>query len=107
MKRRAVTLSTLVYDTREALIEFAKWSNVEARRIAADNLVAELRTALHGHDPIVPQSIMLTMVADMLDRMFTRECPVSGIRLAFDKMIDVFDAEKEKAAKRLNVETGA
>lgn len=96
MRKRAVTLSRLVYETGDTLVEYAKWPHVESRRIAADNAVEELREALHGYDPIVPRSIMLTLVGEMLEMMFVRDCPVAGIRLAFDKMIDIFDAEKAK-----------
>ena len=98
--KRVASLTTLVHDASSSLADYARWPDTEARRIAADSDVAALRTALHGYDPVVPRAIMLTLVADMLDMMFIRDCPVRGIRLAFDKMIDIFDPAKEKTNKR-------
>lgn len=93
-------MTTLVHDASQSLIEFARWPDTEARRIAVDGAVADLRAALHGFDPIVPRAIMLTLIAELLESMFVRECPVRGIRLAFDKMIDIFDPAKDKAGNR-------
>jgi hypothetical protein len=98
-KTRNASMSVLVHDASEALVEFARWPTTEARKIAAENAVTDLRNALRGYDPVVPRSIMLTLVGDMLDGMFIRDCPVTGIRLAFDKMVDLFDQTKDAAKK--------
>jgi hypothetical protein len=97
--RRNASLTELVHDAAEALEEFARWPETESRKIAADNAVADLGAALHGYDVVVPRAIMLTLVADMLEGMFLRKCPVAGMRLAFDKMLDIFDPGKHMRPK--------
>jgi hypothetical protein len=94
--RRNASMTELVHDASEALVELARWPETESRKIAADNAVADLGAALRGYDLVVPRAIMLTLVASMLDSIFLRRCPVAGIRLAFDKMIDVFDPQKNR-----------
>ena len=100
MSKRSMSLTSLVQDTSNSLAEFAKWPTVEARRIAADISVSELRSALHGYDPIVPRSVMLSLIADMLDYMFVRDIPIAGMRLAFDKMLDICDPQKQKEKEK-------
>jgi hypothetical protein len=102
---RVISLSSLVHEASTALQEYARWPDTEARKIAAERAVEELRVALHGYDRVVPRSIMLTLVADMLDIMFVRDAPVRGIRVAFDKMIDIFDPAKDKDKRKPRAES--
>lgn len=94
--KHTATLTNLVHDAGHSLCTFARWPDTEARRIAADNDVGALRAALRGYDPVVPRALMTILMADMLDEMFVRDCPIRGIRLALDKMIDIFDRSKDE-----------
>lgn len=93
--KRSASLTNLVHDVSGSLADYARWPETDARRIAVEHDIAALRTALRGYDPVVPRSILLTLVADTLEHMFIREASVPGIRLAFDKMIDIFDRSKD------------
>lgn len=97
-----MTLTRMVENFSESLGEYARWPDVEARRLAIEQDVSILHNALRGFDPIIPNSIYLFLFGELVHDVNLREIPPKGLRAALLKIADVIDPpdveRKEKKA---------
>lgn len=89
MKRNA-SLGSLVHDTTEAIADYARWPDVEARCAHVDQEIAILRNALKGHDAVVPTAIVMKIAADFLSEAGVRSIKTEGLHKGMIKLAELF-----------------
>ena len=89
--KRVASLTKLYEDASVALAEYGRWPYSDARREAVDTEMAILAEALRGYDPVVPNAVLLRLLANLIEDANLRDIKPAGMRLAINKLIDLID----------------
>jgi hypothetical protein len=96
-----MSLTAMIDNFTYSLAEYARWPDVEARRISIDQDIAILHDALHGFDPVIPNALYLQLFAELVHDVNLREIPSRGLRTALLKIADVIDPPQSIASKKM------